>query len=82
MQISFQDGICQMFYTSKIPHFFIFTQENRVNREIGGREIRKQDTLLSYFEIIVIFFAIIYSNTNLVQVFCENSSLSLAIFTE
>ena len=59
-----------------------FTQEKSVNRDIFGQELRIEDVLLIYFEQIVSFCAIIYSNTNSPQLFCENSSLNLANFTD
>ena len=40
--------------------------------------LRIEDVLLIYSEHIVRFRAIIYSNTNSVQLFCENSSVALA----
>ena len=40
-----------------------------------------EDVLLIHFEQSVSFYAIIYSNTNSLRLFCENSSLNLASFT-
>ena len=34
-------GICQMFYTSKIPKIFNFSRKKRVNRDIFGKKIEK-----------------------------------------
>ena len=58
----------QMFYISEIPKFYL---RKRVNRDIFGQELRMKKVLLIYFEQIVSFCAIIYSNTNSLQLFCE-----------
>ena len=39
---------------------------------------KKEDVLLIYFEHIFTFCAVIYSNTNPLQLFCEKSSLNSA----
>ena len=54
-------GICQVFYTIKMPNFFNLTWEKGVNRDIFGK-LRMENVFLSYFEQIFIFNAIIYSN--------------------
>ena len=36
-------GICQMFYTSRIPNFFNFTRKKRINRGIFGNKLRMED---------------------------------------
>ena len=48
-------GICQIFYTSKIPKLFNFTCEKCVDRDIFGQTLRMEDALLIYFEHIVSF---------------------------
>ena len=45
-------------------------------------KLEKGYVLLIYFEQIVSFCAIFYSNTNSLQLFCENSNLNSANFTE
>ena len=50
--------------------------------DIYGQKLRIVDVLLISFEQIVNFCAIIHSNTNSVQLFCEKSSLNLESFTE
>ena len=63
-----------------IPKFSIFPGKKRANRNSFGQKLRMEDVLLIYFEQIVSFFAIIYSNTNSIQLFCKkNSSLSWVI---
>ena len=52
------------------------------HREIFGQNLRMGYVLLIYFEQIVSFCAIFYSNTNSLQLFCENSNLNSANFTE
>ena len=45
-----------MFYTSKIPIFFInFSREKRSNRDIFVQKLRIEDVLLTYFEQYVSF---------------------------
>ena len=34
-------GICQMFYTSKIPKIFNLSRKKRVNRDVFGKKIEK-----------------------------------------
>ena len=48
-------GICQIFYTSKIPKKINFTREKCVNREILGQKLGIENVLLIYFEQIVSF---------------------------
>ena len=47
-----------------------------------GQKLSMEDVLLIHFEQIVSFCAIIYSNTNTLRLFCENSSLNPASFTD
>ena len=75
-------GICQIFYTSKIPNFLNYTREKRVDRNIFGNTLRIEDVLVIYFEEHVSICAIIYSNTNSLKVFHENSGVNLANFTD
>ena len=63
-------GICQILYTSKIPKFSNLTWEKRINRDILAKNWEWRMFLI-YFEQIVSFCAIIYSNTNSLQLFCE-----------
>ena len=72
-------GICQIFYTSKILKFLNFTREKRANRDIFGQLLTTKIFFFIPFEQIVSFCAIIYSNTNSIQLFCKNSSLSWVI---
>ena len=52
-----------MFYTSKIPIFFInFSREKRSNRDIFVQKLRIEDVLLTYFDNMSAFCAIINSN--------------------
>ena len=67
---------------SKIPKFFNSTRKKRIYRDIFGQKLRMGDVLLIYFEQIVSFCAIIYLNTNSLQLFWEDSSLNLANFTD
>ena len=55
---------------------FQFYLRKRVNRDIFGQELRMKNVLLIYFEQIVSFCAIIYSNTNSLQLFCANWQIS------
>ena len=72
-------GICKIFYTSKIPKFFNFSREKRVNRDIFVKNLRIEEALLiMYFEQIVSF----YANTKSFHFFCEKSSRNLANFTD
>ena len=53
-------GICQIFYTSKIPSHIIsnyspFYPRKCVNREIYGQKLRMEDVLPIYFEQIASF---------------------------
>ena len=50
-----RQGICQIIYTSRIPKFFNFTWEVRVNRDIFGKKMKMENILLIYFEQIVSF---------------------------
>ena len=61
-----------MFYTNKISEFFNYTQDY----DIFGKKMRIEDIIHVYFEQIVSFCVIIYSNTNSLQLFCENSSMN------
>ena len=47
-------GICQMFYTGKIPNFFNFTREKGVNFNLFGKIMIIEDALLIYLEKFVI----------------------------
>ena len=71
-----------MFYTRMILKFFNFTRKKCVNRDIFCQKLRMEDVLLIYFEQIVSFCAINYSNTNSLSLHCEISRLNLANFTE
>ena len=59
-----------MFYTNKISEFFNYTQDD----DIFGKKMRIEDVIHVYFEQIVSFCVIIYSNTISLQLFFENSS--------
>ena len=72
----------KMFCTSKIPNFSKFYPRKTRKSRYFWQQLRIENVLLIYFEQIVNFCAIIYSNTNSVQLFCENSCLNLANFTE
>ena len=71
-------GICQIFYTSKIPNPFKFYPKKCVNCDIFGEKLRTEYVLLIYFHQFISFCAFIHSNTNSHQLFCENSYLNLA----
>ena len=75
-------GICKIFNTTSLPKMFNFMREKCGHREIFGQNLRMGYVLLIYFEQIVSFCAIFYSNTNSLQLFCENSNLNSANFTE
>ena len=72
----------QIFYTIKIPKFVNFNRDNRIKSNIFGQKLRMDDALLIYFGQIVSFCAIIYSNTNSLQLFCKNSCLNPANFAD
>ena len=57
-------GICQIFYTRKIPNFFIFSREKRINCNQICKKMRSEDVEVIYFEENVSVCAIIFSNTN------------------
>ena len=71
-----------MFYTSN-HIFFNFTRDKRANmRHFWQKQLRRADVSLLFFEQIVSFSAIIYLNTNLLELFGENSSLNLSNLIE
>ena len=53
-------GICENFYTCKIPKKLILPKKKRVNHGIFGQESQMDDVLLIYFEQIVSFCAFTY----------------------
>ena len=55
-------GICQMFYTSKIPNFFYFNRKKRINYNIVGKKWRQEYVLLIYCEQIVSFCTHLQTN--------------------
>ena len=56
-------------------HQINFTRRKLVNRDILDHKLRMEDVLPIHFEQIVSFCAIMYSNINSFNLFCENSSL-------
>ena len=65
-------GICQIFYTRKIPKFLILPE-----KKIFGKKLRMEDVLLNhFFDQIISFCAIILLNTNSLQLFCEKPRLN------
>ena len=54
----------------------------RFKKKVKNRKLRMKDVFLTYFKQIVSCCAIIYSNTNSLQLLCENSSLNSANFTD
>ena len=75
-----------MFYTinHRFPFiFFNFTRDKRANmRHFWQKQLRREDVPLLFFEQIVSFSAIIYLNTNSLELFGENSSLNLSNLIE
>ena len=72
-----QTWTCQMFYTRRVTKFFSFTQKKRVNREFFGKIIENGGCFPHLFWTEFQFLC-----NYLLQVFCENSSLNSANFTE
>ena len=72
-----QTWTCQMFYTRRITKFFSFTQKKRVNRDFLGKIIENGGCFPHLFWPEFQFLC-----NYLLQVFCENSSLDSANFTE
>ena len=60
----------ECFTPVKIP-FFQFTWKN-VNRIIFGKKLIAEDVLLTYLDYFASFCAIIFSDTNSIQLFCGN----------
>ena len=48
-------GICQIFFTSKIPIFFNSTQEKLINRDIFGQQLRIEDFYSSILNKLSVF---------------------------
>ena len=78
IQVLARGGICQIFYISKIPFFSILPEKNATTCQI----LEMKGVFHIYFEQIVSFCAIIYSNKKSLQLFCKNSSLNSANFTD
>ena len=66
----------------RLPTILILTGENACLATYFGQKLRMENVLLIYFEQIVSFCAIIYSNKNSLKLFCKNSSLNSANFTD
>ena len=82
MLLACRHGINEIFYTIKIRNIFNLSREKRVNRAIFGPKFWMNDVFLIYFDQIISFLAIIFSNTNSLKLFCENSSLNSTNFTD